>query len=223
VRRPTRAARPPTLRRRRPGVRRFLSAGLVAAAAAVALRVLAPPTPHLVPVVVAAHSLAAGRAIERSDLVVAQWAPGSGPDQATGDASAFVGRVTAGPVDGGAALTETDLLGPGLLAGQSPDLLAVPVRLGDPTPAGLIRSGDRVDLISGAGAAVVSDVVVLADPAAGAGSEQGLGALGSAAGSGSAAGVGAAGVLVVGVFAGQAGRLAAAQSAGPLRLAVHPR
>jgi pilus assembly protein CpaB len=199
-------------------VRRLLSAGLVAAAAAVGLQVLAPPPPHLVPVVVAAHDLAAGRPVERGDLAVGQWAPGSGPDQASADAAAFVGRVTAGPVPGGAALTEADLLGPGLLAGQPPDLLAVPVRLGDPTPAGLVRSGDRVDLISGAGAAVVSDVVVLADPASGPTAADGFGGLGT----GAAASGGAGGVLVVGVFAGQAGRLAAAQSAGPLSLAVHP-
>jgi pilus assembly protein CpaB len=223
VRRPVRAARPPTLRRRRPGVRRLLSAGLVAAAAAAGLRVLAPPPPHLVPVVVAAHDLAAGQPVERSDLAVAHWAPGSGPARATGGAAAFVGRVTARPVQRGSALTDTDLLGPGLLAGQPPDLLAVPVRLGDPTPAGLVRSGDRVDLISGAGAAVVSDVLVLADPAAGAGAEQGLGALGSGAGVADTAAVGVGGVLVVGVVAAQAGRLAAAQAAGPLSLAVHPR
>jgi Flp pilus assembly protein CpaB len=176
-------------------------------------------------VVVAAHDLAAGESVEPGDLAVAHWAPGSGPDQAAGDTAGFVGRVTAGPVRSGAAVTDADLLGPGLLVGQSPDLLAVPVRLGDPAPAGLVRSGDRVDLISGTGTAVVSDVVVLADPAAGAGLETGLGALGSGGGvgAGTAAAVGAGGVLVVGVFAGQAGRLAAAQAAGPLSLAVHPR
>jgi hypothetical protein len=66
-------------------------------------------------------------------------------------------------------------------------------------------------------------VVVLADPSAAAGAGQGFGALGSGAGVGAAGPVGAGGVLVVGVFAGQAGRLAAAQSAGPLSVAVHPR
>ena len=184
------------LRRRRPGLRRLLAAGLLAGGAAVALPVLAPtPSPHPT-VLVAAHDLAAGQVLSGSDLRRAAWAPGTVPGAAVRDAGAAVGRILSGPLTTGSPVTEAGLLGPGLLTGQDAGLLAVPVRLSEPMPAGLVRPGDRVDVLSGAGGSTVaSDAVVLAAQPA----------------------------LVLGVGLEAAERLAQAESVGPLGLAVQAR
>ena len=148
----------------------WLSAGLVAAAAAVGLHVLAP----LAAAVGAASSSPPGT-----------WPPASGSAPATSpspagrrararrrscaDVGALVGRVAAGPIPQGRAVTDADLLGPGLLTGQAagPARRARPGRA-RPAAAGLVRRGDRVDLISAVtGDAVVSEVVVLATPGPG--------------------------------------------------------
>jgi Flp pilus assembly protein CpaB len=122
-------------------------------------------------------------------------------------------------------VTSADLLGPGLLTGQPPDLLAVPVRLADGALGGLVGRGDRVDVISAVtSSTVVEDAVVLADPAPGPADGGGLD-LGSSLttpsggdGSGSAAGS-----VILGVPSWAAERLAHAGAVGPLTIAVRPR
>jgi pilus assembly protein CpaB len=247
VRLPAAAPARASLRRRRPGVRRWLSAGLVAAAAAVGLRVLAPVPPRLVPLVVAAHDIPAGHRLAASDVRVAEWLRGTGPGRAMAQVGGAVGRVSAGPLAAGSAVTDADLLGPGLLTGQPPGLLAVPVRVAESAAAGLVQPGDRVDVIAVAGSggsagsagsagsgssgsgggsgAVVTGVVVLAEPAAGAtGGDSGGLPGGFAGGAGAVAGSTLDGtVIVVGVPLGDAERLARAQANGQLSLAVHPR
>jgi Flp pilus assembly protein CpaB len=224
----------------------------VAAAAAVGLRILAPAPPRLVPVVVATHDIAAGHRLAAGDVRVAGWLPGTGPRRAVAQAAGAVGRVSAGPLAAGSAVTEADLLGPGLLTGQPPGLLAVPVRVAESAAAGLVRRGDRVDVIavagsggaagagasggsggSGASLAVVTGVVVLADPAGGETGGDSDGLSGSFSGSfsgglsGGAGGLGGSAldgtVVVVGVPLGDAERLASAQATGRLSLALHPR
>jgi hypothetical protein len=122
-------------------------------------------------------------------------------------------------------VTSADLLGPGLLSGQPPDLLAVPVRLADGSLDGLVGRGDRVDVISAAtSSTVVEEAVVLADPAPGPADAGGLDLSSSLAtspgGDGSAAG---AGSVILGVPIWAAQRLAHAEAVGPLTIAVHPR
>ena len=61
---------------------------------------------------------------------------------------AVLGRVVAGPVRRGEALTDARLVGPGLTAGLDPqESAAVPVRLADAEAAALVRPGDRVDVL----------------------------------------------------------------------------
>ena len=203
-----RGPRPPRLRRRPIGLRRLLSAGLAAGATAVALHLLAPAPPDQVPVLVAAHDVGAGRQLTADDLRVARWAAPTRPGAALTDASAALGRVTAGPLGRGRPVTESDLLGPGLLTGQPADLVAVPVRLAEPAAGTLLRRGDRVDVIAAAsGSPVVSAAVVLARPA---------GLQESWTGSSDGA------VVVLGVPLEQAAELARAQAAGALAVAVRP-
>jgi pilus assembly protein CpaB len=218
--------RPPRLRRSRVGLHRALAAGLVAAASAVGLRALAPTPAIGVPVLVAARDLPAGHRLTGSDLRVARWAPGSAPDGAQAQASALLGRISAGPLRRGSALTDADLLGPGILAGQPAGLVAVPVRLADPAAALLAHRGDQVDVLAATSfTTVVSRAVVLVEPfvPSESGSSTGSGLLAAGAGGDSGAIDPGGALLVLGVTASDAQRLARAQAAGALSIAVEPR
>ena len=61
--------------------------------------------------------------------------------------AAALGRVLAGPVRRGEALTDVRLLGAGLLI-RGRGLVAVPVRLADSATAYLLHAGDRVDVLA---------------------------------------------------------------------------
>jgi pilus assembly protein CpaB len=215
-----RGVREPRLRRKRIGLRRFLAAGLAAGAAAVALQVLAPAPPDLVPVVVATHDVGAGHQLTADDLRVAGWAAPMRPGAALADVASAMGRVTAGPLERDSAVTEGNLLGPGLLTGQPAGLLAVPVRLAEPVAAALVRRGDRVDVIAASGSPVVTSAVVLARLPSQPDTGAGWGGLGD----GSAGSFGASGgaVVILGVPVEQASELARAQAAGALAIAVRP-
>jgi Flp pilus assembly protein CpaB len=210
--------RPAALRRQRPGLRRLLSAGLACVAAAVTLHGLAPAPPAQKPVLVAARDVPAGHELGPDDLAVSGWRPGSAPSGRLAGPGTALGRVTSGPVQRGSPVTEADLLGPGVLTGQAPDLLAVAVRVTDPAVLRLVRRGDRVDVLAAAtSSAVVSAAVVLAEPPPDLAAD-------APSGLGSGAGVEqAGGSVVLGVRLWDAERLAHAEAVGALTLAVHPR
>jgi Flp pilus assembly protein CpaB len=198
-----------------------LSAGLVAAAAAVGMQMAKPATPASTSVVVAAHDIPAGQRLTASDLRASPWRPGTAPDERVRDVAAAVGRVSAGVLTAGSPVTTGQLLGPGLLHGQAPGLLAVPVRVPGAGATGLVHRGDRVDVLlggSGDGGAGVGGV-----------GGSGSGGVEQAASGGTVvrsavvlAQPGRAGTtLILGVSSGDAERLARAQAAGPLSVAVH--
>lgn len=124
--------------------------GLLLAAGAVA-RQAAPPTPPVEPVVVAAHDLTAGQPLAAGDLRVVRMPAGLVPDGATSDPSTLVDRAVTAGVPSGlpivAAQLDGDRFGLALPAGT----VAVPIRLADLAVAGLLRPGDRVDLVAPAG------------------------------------------------------------------------
>jgi Flp pilus assembly protein CpaB len=155
--RPVRRA---VLARRRP-----LAAALTAVAVAAGVHAVAAPAPPQVSVPVAAHDLPAGTVLAPDDVTHAEFAPGSVPD---GLATATAGHTLAAPLRAGEPVTDVRLVGPALTEGY-PGLAAVPVRLPDAGMAGLLRVGDRIDLVSadpqgGAASVVASDVPVLAIP-----------------------------------------------------------
>lgn len=127
--------------------RRLLAGGLAAAGAALAIEAVSPAPPPTVSVLVAAHSLPGGHTVTSDDLTAAAFVPDTVPS-GTLTADDLIGRVLAGPVDQGEPLTVTRLVGPGLLEGWDPALVAVPVRIADAGSVGLIRPGDRIDLIA---------------------------------------------------------------------------
>lgn len=186
-------------------LRRVLSAGLVGAAAWVAMGALLPqPAPAGVPVVVVAQDLMAGHLLTQGDLVLADWPAGLSPRGAAKDPASLVGRSLGAGMSRGEPVTTARLRGPGLLTGVPTGLVAAHVRLADPAMSVMATAGDRVDLISPSGRLVTSDVTVLAVDARPAGS----GAWSANQESGLPAGV------VVAVSAAAAARLATADPSG---------
>lgn len=188
--------------------RALLAAGLAAAAVASALSALVPAPPATVPVLTAARDLAAGTALEPDDLVPAAVPRELVPEGALRDAAAVAGRLVAGPVRRGEALTDVRLLGAGLLAAGTD--VAVPVRLAEPATGALVRAGDVVDVLSAspegglAAAVVATGLPVLSVPE-----------LGDAVGEGA--------LVVVAASRTTAARLAAAAVSGRLSVVVHGR
>ncbi len=129
----------------------LLAAGLVAAAVATALPIVAPPPPTTTPVLAAARDIGPGATLSADDVRRVAVPPDLVPAGALPPDSDVTGRRLAGPVRRGEPLTDVRLVGPGLLAlVPDPDAVAVPVRLADGAAAALLRTGDRVDVLGAA-------------------------------------------------------------------------
>jgi pilus assembly protein CpaB len=128
--------------------RRLLAAGLAAGAVALGLGVVAPAPPPTTPVVVAAGDLPGGGVLEAADLAVRRFPPGAVPAGAARTTARWVGRALAAPVRAGEPLTDARVVGPGMLAGYGSATVAAPVRIADADSVGLVRVGDRVDVIA---------------------------------------------------------------------------
>jgi Flp pilus assembly protein CpaB len=127
--------------------RRLLAALLLAAAVASALGVVAPSPASTSIVVVASRPLDAGTSLGSGDVRVEHRPVGTNPGALTSTASA-IGRVLAGAVGAGEALTAARLVGPGLAAGLAKHgHVAAPVRLSDPAVASLLKTGDVIDVV----------------------------------------------------------------------------
>lgn len=122
--------------------RRLLAATLVALAVGAGLRAVAAPPPATVEVSVAAADLPAGTVLSAEDLQPLSLPPDAYP--ASAEASP-VGRTLAAPLRRGEPVTDVRLVGPDLTEGL--DVVALPVRLPDAGAVGLLRVGDRLDLL----------------------------------------------------------------------------
>lgn len=123
--------------RRRPSVvwRRFLALGLALLSVALAFW---PDVGHTA--VVASRDLPAGVSLSSGDVrLVSLASPVSGSFSGV---DAVVGRTLGGAARAGVPLTDFDL------AGTSEGLVSVAVRLSDQGLAGVVRMGDRVDVVS---------------------------------------------------------------------------
>ena len=187
----------------------WLAAGLAAAAVAAGLSAVAPAAEPGVTVLTAARDLAPGAPLDGDDLIAAVLPRAVVPTGVLLEPAAAVGRLLAGPVRQGEALTDARLLGAGLLPPGTDDQVAVPVRVAEPATAALVRAGDRVDVLSaspegGVAAGLVATALqVLAVPG-----------LQDAPGEGA--------LLVLAVDRPTAARLAAAAVTGRLSVAVLP-
>jgi Flp pilus assembly protein CpaB len=146
--------------------RRSIAAVLAALSVVAALHELRPPPPDVRPVPTVVRDLPAGTTLTARDVVTVDYARGTAP---SGLASDPVGRVLAGPMRAGEAITDLRLVGAPLAAAYADDV-ALPVRLPDAGMAGLLRVGDRIDLVAAdpqgdEARLVASDVTVVALPA----------------------------------------------------------
>lgn len=145
--------------------RRLLAALCVAAAVATGVRVTTAPPPPTTTVLAAVRDLPAGSAVGSDDVVPVEFAPDSVPAGAVTDP---VGHTLAAPLRRGEPVTDVRLVGDDLAAAH-PELTTLPVRFPDAGLAGLLETGDRIDLVatdpqSGGARVVVGDVLVLATP-----------------------------------------------------------
>jgi Flp pilus assembly protein CpaB len=215
------------LRLRRPRdpslLARRLAAGLLAVAAlALAVRPATPGPPGgvaaAVPVVVATADLPPGTTLAGGDLRIALFPPALRPAGSSAAPAALGGRVLAAAVRRGEPLTDVRLLGAGLTALLAPGQVAAPVRLADLAVTGLVRAGDRVDVLAATEGAeqaerVAAGALVLAAPARAA-PEADAGAVRPASGSAPD------GLLLLAVDPATAARLAAASAAATLTVTL---
>ena len=189
--------------------RRLLAAGLGAGAVALAIHA-ADAEPETVPLVVAARDLPGGGVLREADLVTTDALPAAVPAGMVTDIDSALGRLLAGPVRRGEAITDVRLVGPSLLEGWGDGLLAVPVRIADSGAVTIARPGELIDLIAapvdgqGEAGPIAIGVPVLAIPAQ---TEGGLHADGA--------------LIIVAVNPAQAADLAEAAVSARISLAIH--
>lgn len=144
--------------------RRALAALCAAGAVAVAFEEFRAPPDPTVAVWTAREDLPSGRVLAAADFRRTAYRPGSVPDLAVRDLGRVVGRTLVTPLGRGEPVTHAKVLGRSRLAGY-PGRVAVAVRFPDAILGGLLRHGDRIDVLStdprSSPEPVASDAVVL--------------------------------------------------------------
>lgn len=186
--------------------RRPVSAVLAGVAVLAVVEALAPAPTATRPVAVASRDLAAGVVLSAADVETKAMPPDLVPVGAPTSASAVLGHVVAGPLRAGEPLTDRRLLGPSLLAGYPPGLVAAPIRISDAGVVGLLEVGDRIDVYAArrdttAADRLVAGVRVVALPRPSSDSDEGA-------------------LVVLAVTPGHAAALAQATATSPLSLTL---
>jgi Flp pilus assembly protein CpaB len=127
--------------------RRLVVALLLCSAAGIAVQQLTPAPAHTVTALASARDLPAGTALSGADVVQVSVPPGMIPSGAFTDTAAVQGKQLAGPLRKGQLLSDTQLLGPGLLAGTPSGSAAVPLRMADPSSIQLVAPGQLVNIV----------------------------------------------------------------------------
>ncbi len=128
--------------------RRVLAAALTALA--VFLLIRGDPGARRITAVVAAHDLAPGRALTTTDLRTAEFAADALPAGVVHAPSSLIGAILTAAMRPGEIFTDLRVVGPRLanVAVGATDARIVPIRLADNAVAGILRPGDRVDVIA---------------------------------------------------------------------------
>ncbi|MFF1382530.1 Flp pilus assembly protein CpaB [Arthrobacter sp. NPDC058288] len=127
--------------------RRLVVALLLCAAAGIAVQQLTPAPAHTVTALASARDLPAGAALSGNELVPVKVPPGMMPAGAFTDVSSLQGKQLAAPLRKGQLISDTQILGPGLLAGTEPGSAAVPLRMADPASIQLVAPGQLVNIV----------------------------------------------------------------------------
>lgn len=130
--------------------RRLLAALLCCAAVGIAVQALMPQDAAHTPVVTAGRDLPAGQVLTQGSLAVRPLPADAVPPGVFSSPEELAGRRLASPILAGTPVSETSLVGAGLLAGAPPGTAAVPVRPADPSVLELLRPGQLVDVVQSA-------------------------------------------------------------------------
>jgi Flp pilus assembly protein CpaB len=186
---------------------------LLCAAAGIAVHQLTPAPAQTVSVLAAARDLPAGASLNGSDVTTVRVPPAMVPDGTFTESSGVGGKQLAAPLRKGQLLTDTQLVGPGLLAGAPPGSAAVPLRMADPSSIQLVSPGQLVNVVltsgNGYDQASASKILAKSVPVLWTSGQEGQGSQWLAAGDSD-------GLLVVAATPGQAGALAGASTQGKL-------
>jgi Flp pilus assembly protein CpaB len=152
-----------------------LSALLAAAACALVVTAFAPPqVDETVPVLVAARDLVGGALVVEGDVAVARWPAQVAPPGRLTEPGQALGRALTTSVGAGEALTPTRLLKSGTGPPGGADRVVTAVAGVDRATLGVLRAGDRVDLLAPATGATLADAaLVVADPVVASGDDLG--------------------------------------------------
>ena len=200
--------------------RRLAAALLLRLAAALTVQQLTPAPADSVSAVAAARDLPAGETLSPDDLTLLSVPRALVPAGSSyGSTDALQGQQLAVALREGQLLSDSQLLGPGLLAGSRPGSAAVPLRMADPASIQLLSPGQLVNVIMTSGDAfdqpASSQVLAAAVPV--------LWTSGRGSDAGPWAGAGDIdGLLVVAADADQARRLAGASTQGKLFFVLVP-
>ena len=193
--------------------RRLAVALLLCVAAGIAVQQLTPAPAYTVSAFAAAQDLPAGETLGPEDLTLLSIPRSLVPAGSYGSGDSPQGRQLAVALRKGQLLSDSQLLGPGLLAGSPPGSAAVPLRMADPASIQLLSPGQLVNVVmttgDSFGQTAASQVLAASVPVLWT-SEHG-----SEAGQWLAAGE-TEGLMVVAADADQARRLAGASTQGKL-------
>lgn len=148
--------------------RRLLAAVLFCLAAAVTVEAITPPEQSLSRVVAAAEDLPVGTVLAPAHLTTVDLPAEAIPFQSFTDIAAVVGEQLPTPLYRGGVLSQTFLVGTGLLTGSPPGSVAVPLRPADETTVQLLSPGQHVDVVLSTGngfeAPVTTSILVRGAP-----------------------------------------------------------
>ncbi|MET3946418.1 pilus assembly protein CpaB [Arthrobacter sp. UYCu512] len=127
--------------------RRLAVALLLCIAAGLTVQQLTPEPADTVPAFAAARDLPAGQSLGVEDLTVLHVPRGLVPAGSFVSAGSLQGQQLAVALRKGQLLADSQLVGPGLLAGKPPGSAAVPLRMADPASIQLLSPGQLVDVV----------------------------------------------------------------------------
>ena len=126
---------------------RLVAAALCAVALTLLILRFAPPSARSSPVVTVVNPVPAGQALSGTDVNVQDVPVDWVPDGALTDPALVTGQPATVALTPGQFLTESAVLGPGLLEGQAEGTTAASIRVSDPAVLRHIRPGDNVDVV----------------------------------------------------------------------------
>ncbi|WP_240690032.1 RcpC/CpaB family pilus assembly protein [Arthrobacter sp. PAMC25564] len=194
--------------------RRLAVALLLCVAAALAVQQLTPAPATTVAALASVSDLPAGKTLSPDDVVTLDVPPALVPGGSFSNKAAVRGMQLAVALRKGQLLSDSQLLGPGLLAGSPAGSAAVPLRMADPASIQLVSPGQLVNVVLTSGSGfeqpAASQVLASAVPVLWTSTR------GGKAGQWLAAGGDAEGLIVVAADPEQARRLAGASTLGKL-------